>query len=400
MLIDNSVIFFLVEVIFWLSVSIIFWTYALFPIILKLMAWNKTLHGITYIPEDDELPMVSVVISAFNEEQLIEAKIRSVFNTNYPPDKVEVLVGSDASTDNTNSILEQLQKEFSGLNFFPFINRRGKGNVVNDLIDQASGEILILTDANVILQNDTIFELVKFFRNPRIGLVDSQMLNTNIQSGGISFQERAYIAREVMIKYYESVLWGTMMGPFGGCYAIRKDLYAPVPVNFLVDDFYINMKILDRGYKCINNLEAKVFEDVSNNLYDEFKRKIRIATGNFQNLREFSHLLWHKTKGLSFCFISHKALRWTGPFFLIMAFSANLILAIHSLLYFYIFVLHCLLFILPLPDLLMKRSGVNISILRFITHFYSMNLALLAGFFKSLKKIESNVWKPTQRNQA
>jgi hypothetical protein len=160
------------------------------------------------------------------------------------------------------------------------------------------------------------------------------------------------------------------------------------------------MKVLEKGFKCINNLNARVYEDISNNISDEFKRKVRISTGNFQNLKAFSNLLWHKTKGLSFCFISHKALRWIGPVFLLLAFISNAILASLNTLYFYIFILHCLLFVLPLFDLLMKKAGVNNGLMRFVTHFYSMNLALFAGFFKSLKKIESNVWKPTQRNQA
>jgi cellulose synthase/poly-beta-1,6-N-acetylglucosamine synthase-like glycosyltransferase len=386
-------------VLFWCSVAIIFYSYFFFPVMLKWLPGNKTIQSPGF-SKDDDLPLVSILIAAFNEQEVIEQKIRSIFQTTYPISQIEVLIGSDASTDKTNSIVTGLMCEFRNLKFFPFSQRRGKGNVVNELNKHATGKILIFTDANVMLDNNTIFELVRYFKDEKIGLVDSQMLNTNLHPGGISFQERAYIAREVFIKHCESVLWGTMMGPFGGCYAIRTDVYEPVPSNFLVDDFYVNMIVLEKGYKCINNLEAKVYEDVSNNLTDEFKRKIRISTGNFQNLKRFSHLLWHKTKGLSFCFISHKALRWTGPFFLISAFMFNLVLAVYSPLYFYIFILHCLLFVLPLLDLLLKSTGFNISLLRFVTHFYSMNLALLAGFFKSLNKIESNVWKPTQRNQA
>jgi cellulose synthase/poly-beta-1,6-N-acetylglucosamine synthase-like glycosyltransferase len=335
-----------------------------------------------------------------SKEEVIEQKIRSVFKTNYPHSKIEVLIGSDASTDKTNEIVENLMQVYPNLKFFPFSNRQGKGNIINKLYENSSGDILILSDANVMLDENTIFELVRYFKDDNIGLIDSQMFNTNMHPSGISYQEKAYISREVQIKQHESVLWGTMMGPFGGCFAIRSQLYQPVPKNFLVDDFYINMVILEKGYKCINNMNARVYEDISNNISDEFRRKVRISTGNFQNLHRFSNLLWHSTKGLSFCFISHKVLRWIGPFFLISGFIANAFLIMDSTFYFYVFVLHCLMFVLPLPDLLLKRVKVNIDILRFITHFYSMNLALLAGFFKSLKKIESNVWKPTQRNQA
>jgi hypothetical protein len=113
-------------------------------------------------------------------------------------------------------------------------------------------------------------------------------------------RKKAYISREVLIKQHESILWGTMMGPFGGCFAIRSELYEPVPKNFLVDDFYINMKVLEKGYQCINNLNALVFEDISNNLSDEFKRKVRISTGNFQICNAFPTFCGIKPKVFPF----------------------------------------------------------------------------------------------------
>ncbi len=397
---DSQPLFLLIfQVIFWFSVAIIFYSYLVFPLIIKSLASGKKLL-LSKFMSTDQLPFVSILISAFNEEEVIEQKIKSLFATHYPADKFEVLIGSDASDDNTDAIISNLQKQFPSLRFFPFKQRRGKGNVINDLFNYSEGEIIILTDANVMLNEETIFELVKFFKDDKVGLVDTRMINTHIHQDGISYQEKSYIAREVSIKQHESILWGTMMGPFGGCFALRRTLYEPVPKNFLVDDFFINMKVLEKGYQCVNSLDAIVYEDISNNLKDEYRRKVRISTGNFQNLRHFSHLLWHKTKGLSFCFISHKALRWFGPVFLILAFISNLLLALQSEVYFYIFILHSFLIVLPLSDLLLKRLGMNIAVLRFITHFYSMNLALLTGFFRTFKNIESNVWKPTKRNQA
>lgn len=400
MVAGSSVIFWIVLCLFWLSVAIIFYSYLIFPAIISLLSLGKRIKSDFYEAGDPNLPRVSLLIAAFNEEEVIEQKIESIYTSSYPVDKLEVLIGSDKSTDRTNEIVSELTGRFPDLKFFPFNQRRGKGNVVNDLFERSAGDIVVLTDANVMLEEGTIFEMVKFFRDDKIGLVDTRMVNTNMHPSGISHQEKTYISREVHIKQNESILWGTMMGPFGGCFAIRRELYSPVPKNFLVDDFYINMKVLEQGYKCINNLEAVVYEDISNNLKDEFRRKIRISTGNFQNLRKFAFLLWSKTKGLSFCFISHKALRWIGPFFLVLAYLTNIYLAFESTFYFYVFWLHSFLLLLPLLDILLKKINIHIALLRFITHFYSMNLALLIGFFKSLKKIESNVWKPTQRNQA
>ncbi len=384
--------------IFGASIAAMFYTYVLFPLILKWLSANKKFENIRY-EQSSELPFISVLISAYNEQDVIEKKINSIYHTTYPADKFEVLIGSDASDDLTDSIIRLLTSRYNSLKFFPFTQRSGKGNVINRLYEKSKGSILVFTDANVILEESSLFELVKYFKDSKIGLVDSQMINTNLQTHGISFQEKAYISREVKIKQAESLLWGTMMGPFGGCFAIKKELYTPVPKNFLVDDFFINMTILEKGYKCINNLEARVYEDVSNNLADEFKRKIRIATGNFQNLHKFSNLLFHQTKGLSFCFISHKVLRWFGPFFIILALVSNFILAFHNEFFFTILILQLLILVLPLIDLLLKMVNVHIHILRLVTHFYTMNVALMIGFFKSLQNIETNVWKPTQRNQ-
>jgi hypothetical protein len=269
--------------------------------------------------------------------------------------------------------------------------------VVNDLVREARFPILVLTDANVMFDTGTLINLVKHFKNDRIGLVDTNMINRGLKKEGISYQEKAYISREVKIKNLEGRLWGAMMGPFGGCYAIRKEDYSPIPSNYLVDDFYINMRIFERDKFAVNDLDARVFEDVSNNLSDEFRRKIRIATGNMQNLRTFYRLLFHKRIGFSF--ISHKVLRWFGPFFVIISLLTNAFLISYSDLYLWTFLAQCVLILLPFLDYLFKTAGIHVPYLRLVTHFYAMNLALLIGFFRSFRQISMGTWDRTERNQ-
>ncbi len=387
------------EFIYWLSVGIIIHSYILYPLILRLMARNKEDNKDIYTPGSD-LPEVSILMSVYNEELVMKKKLFGIINTNYPSNRLEIIIGSDNSTDLTNNIITDFQAQYPGLiKFIPSPLRQGKPNTINQLVDMAKGEVLIITDANVMFDHETIYELVKHFKNEQIGIVDSHMINSGINKSGISIQENAYISREVMMKRRESLIWGTMMGPFGGCYAIRKELFCYIPKNFLVDDFFINMKVLEQGKKSINNLNAKVYEDVSNNLSDEFRRKVRIATGNFQNLAEFAHILLPFTSGVSFSFLSHKVLRWYGPFFLILALISNLYL-IHNKFYFLLFSLYSITFVVPFIDFLFKKIGVNIIPLRFITHFYSMNIALLIGFVKYIKGVKSNVWQPTKRYQS
>ncbi len=388
------------QILFWLSVFAIFHSYVLFPFILQILAKRKNSKYDLYSLASKDLPKVSVLMSLFNEEEVIEEKIRSIFKSNYPKDKLEVFVGSDNSTDKTNKIVSNLENEFEHLYFFPFSERQGKPNIINQLQKKVNSEILIITDANVIFLENTVFEMIKHYKNKDIGLVDTRMTNTkeSISKTGISFQESSYISREVGIKLNESNLWGTMMGPFGGCYSLRNNLYKDVPINFLVDDFYISMNVLNENKKTINCPQAVVYEDVSNNLKDEFRRKIRIATGNFQNLSTFKHLLFSKTKGLSFSFFSHKVLRWFGPFFIIIALISNILL-LNSFFYKITLVLFLATFTIPFFETILRKQKINISILRFITHFFTMNLALLIGFFKFISGVKSGIWQPTKRNQ-
>ncbi len=400
------------QIVFWVSVFLILYTYIIFPFLLFLNKKQKNRFDNLYTINDN-LPKISILISIYNEELVISEKIESIIKSDYPVDKIEIIIGSDCSDDRSNEIVEQYCEKYNFIHFKKFDKRQGKPSVINQIQKNSTGEILILTDANVIFDKRTIYELVKYFKDDSIGLVDSQMINKGIVSNGISVQESSYISREVKIKSKESQIWGTMMGPFGGCYAIRKNLYAEVPKNFLVDDFYINMKIFEQGYKAINCVNAVVYEDVSNNLKDEFRRKKRIATGNFQNLNTFKHLLWagigiksnkisylkkYSLFGLSFSFFSHKVVRWLVPFFMILILISGAFL-LNLKFYLFSYLSYLALLFLPIIDYFLKKIKVHLSLLRFTTHFLSMNLALLLGFIKFITGVKSGVWNPTKRNQ-
>ncbi len=385
-------------VFFWLPVIMLTYSYIVYPFLLRVLSRRRTPNNIVYSITED-LPAVTILMAVHNEQEVLREKISSIIDNNYPPGKLRILVGSDESTDKTNAILEEMSSSISHLRCFYFSHRRGKALIINELAGISPEGILIITDANVVMGKDTIYHLVKHFKNSKIGLVDSNMMHKGLKDDGISVPENAYISREVRIKYDESLIWGTMMGPFGGCYAIRKKLYCDVPDLFLVDDFFINMKVITSGHKAIIEPEAVVTEDVSNSLKDEFRRKIRIAAGNFQNLSYFFRHIFSGIPGLSFSFISHKVLRWFGPFFLISVFISTLWLSRENTFYQYALALQISVLMLPLIDYLLGKIKIHIIILRFITHFISMNFALLVGFVKFLRGVKTNVWQPTRRNQ-
>ncbi len=378
-------------------------TYVFFPLLLRVLKTGRKKN--TKIFAADELPHITIVMAAYNEEKVIAQKLQSILDGNYPKDKLKIIVGSDNSTDKTDAIVKSFSSTFPFIRLSKFDSRTGKIVIINKIIEEVKDDFVIITDANVLFDNNTIFDLIRHFKNPEIGLVDSNMINSGMRKAGISHQEKTYIQTEVGTKEAESVIWGSMMGPFGGCYALRKKLFAPVPSNFLVDDFYINMKVLEQNYKCINETQALVFEDVSNNLLEEFRRKVRIATGNFQNLFSFKHLLL-KGSGIGFCFLSHKVLRWLGPLFLLIIFFSSMILFAFNdennfmeLIYKIIFYGMCCCLLLIPVDRLLNKLGVHFSLLRFNTHFFYMNVALFVGMIKYLNGVSSSIWEPTQRHQ-
>lgn len=337
-------------------------------------------------------------MAARNESAVIGDKIRSVYQCGFPADKIEMLIGSDNSDDETDEIIGQLAAEYPGVKLRSYSQRMGKPAILNELIPCASYPIIILTDANVFFAEGLVYKLIRHFKDAQCGLVGANVLNTGLRADGISEQESLYINRETLIKYREGLLWGTMMGPFGACYAIRREDFTPFPAGILVDDFYLCMKVLEAGKQAVVDLRAICYEDVPNETAIEFRRKVRISRGNFQNLRWFGHLLFSSRKGLAFSFFSHKVLRWFTPVFILIALVSNYFLLEKNWLFILLFVLQLAAALSPAWDFALRKSGINLHLMRLAAHFYRMNAALMVGMFKSFFPSQSSSWNPTKRN--
>ncbi len=386
----------MLQMLFVLGLIFLLYSYLLYPFLLKYLLQKKQAPNAYAISET--LPTLSIVIAAHNEEKVLREKLDSILQSAYPQDLIEILIGIDASSDLSALIAEEYQSKFTACQVFVFKERQGKIKIVNALVPKAQHAIIVLTDANVLFTEQTLMQLQAPFIDPQIGLVDTTMKHYGLKNTGISVPESAYIAGEVLLKEAEGKLWGAMMGPFGGCFAFRKRCFEKIPEHFLVDDFYINMICIEKGLRCVTQTEAIVLEDVSNDLLIEFKRKIRISSGNFQNLRRFWPLLF-KFNWVSFTFFSHKVLRWILPV-LLVAMTLQ-IMQKHTQSWFYE-LLYFGLLLIPIAfvvDYLSRQRGVHLVWLRFVIHFISMNIALLIGLFRFFGGIRSSVWQPTKRHQ-
>jgi cellulose synthase/poly-beta-1,6-N-acetylglucosamine synthase-like glycosyltransferase len=387
----------IVHILFWISALLIMHTYVFYPLL--LMALDKLIRRQNITRTDDYTPSVSVLMAVHNEENVIRKKIESLISSDYPHNMIEVLVGSDSSDDHTDEILNEMEKSISSLTVINFSDRIGKQAIINKLSTRAKGEILLITDANVFPDISCVRTLVRNFSDSSVGLADSRLINTGIKKDGIALPEVTYISFESKLKNIEGRLWGKMMGPFGGFYAVRRDSYEPNPGTVLADDFRICMNVIRKGQKAISDTEAIVYEDVSNNLRDEFNRKMRISAGNFQNLSHFAFLMLRPFSTWSFCFVSHKLIRWITPFLWFILVTTNILLIDDSFFFLLFFLLQLIFLLLPPFDMFLKKININIVPLRFFTHLYFMNIALFAGFLKYLGGIKSGAWPPTKRFQ-
>ena len=375
------------------SSLLILHTYVFYPLFMILIYRNSN-HNQLLFYSDHELPSIAILIAAHNEEKVIEKKILSVFNTNYPSSKLKVFIGSDASTDRTDEIISNLTNTYSNIEFIKFKGRVGKISIINHLQSLCDESVLILSDANVIFKQNTIFELVKYFKDSNVGLVSANIIKESSNNDGISYQEKKYLNFENKIKASESYAFNFIMGAEGGCYAIRNNLFSKVPSNFIVDDFFITMQVLKRkNYALLNNL-AICIEDVTSDISSEYRRKVRISSGNFQNLFFFKHLLFDFSS-ICFAFWSHKVLRWLTPFFIFICLFSSVFLIPYHKFFIWISCIQLLLLLFPLFNYFFKFNNV---FLKFIAHFYLMNFALFEGFIKFIKGIKSSIWEPINRN--
>ncbi len=391
------------QVLFWICVVAILYSYLLYPLSIKFLSpLFVSKKPLFFSANDSRLPTVHILVAVYNEDKVLARKISSSVNTNYPNHKVHIHFGSDGSTDGSNAMLETAAAQYANVHFTLFPAKTGKIGMVNSmytaLTEIQPNDILILTDANVFFEPDTIYQLVKRFADPKMGLVGGSIINDGARQEGIFKQEKSYIGIENQIKYWEGNVFGHIMGAFGACYAVKQQYFTPAPANFRSDDFYISMKVLQNGGKSHVEPEAICYENASDELGVEFSRKVRINMGNYQNLGVFWKMLLPPVSKVAFTFWSHKMLRWLGPFLLIGAYIANAFLWEVNLFYRVAFLCHNILLILVLVDVLLGRLQIQVAVLRYLSYFYQMNLALLIGWFKSIKGVQQDAWQPTKRN--
>lgn len=378
-------------ILFWVCLGCVCYAYLGYPLLVWCLA---RVAGRRRQPPagDAELPTVSLLIAAYNEEAEIEKRVQTALMMDYPADKLEIVIASDGSSDGTADIVRRYAHR--GVRLLDYRQRRGKATVLNDAFGEVNGDVVLLSDANTQIDPDAPHKMVRWFADPSVGVVCGRLILTDAETG--RNVDGAYWKYETFLKKCEGRLGG-LLGANGAIYAIRRELYAPIPNDTIVDDFVLPLQAkLLSGCLIVYECGAVAREETAPGIGAEFHRRSRIGAGGFQSIALLWPLLSPRHGWTAFTFLSHKVLRWLCPFFLLALVAANVCLldepfyrnALLAQAGFYLVSL--LAAFLPARYRLLKP-------LRLTTMFTGMNAALLVGFCRWLRGTQKAAWKRTAR---
>ncbi|NWJ50724.1 MAG: glycosyltransferase family 2 protein [Bacteroidetes bacterium] len=393
---------FTLKICFWILVFIVFYSYLGYGIVLFVLIKLKRIFKgrIKEVYELGELPEVTLFIAAYNEKDFVDEKIKNSRELDYPADKLKFVWITDGSNDGTPEILEK----FKDVIVLHEKARNGKIGAINRGMKYITSPIVVFCDANTMIGSQSIKEIVRLFKNPKVGCVSGEKrIFKKEKDSAASAGEGIYWKYESKLKQWDAELY-SVVGAAGELFAIRTILFEEVEQDTLLDDFIISLRIALKGYTIQYNPEAYAIESSSANVKEEMKRKVRIAAGGIQSIIRLKELLnIFKYGVLSFQYISHRVLRWSiAPLSLPFIYLINFILAysegIKSLgLFFTLFILQNVFYLSALIGWYLENHKLRIKILFVPYYFFIMNLSVFLGFKRFYSKQQSVNWERAKR---
>jgi biofilm PGA synthesis N-glycosyltransferase PgaC len=385
--------------IFYLSLLFILYTYAGYPALIYLLArfFPRRVKKGPLAPE----PLVSVVVAARNEERFIGKKVESLLGQDYPPDRLEIVIVSDGSTDGTNAIVESFAAGSSAtiaaggahhprLRLIVLDANRGKPSALNAGVAGSHGEYIVFADARQEFGPRAVRELVSNFSDPAVGSVSGELLFREDSKTEIKSEMGLYWKIEKWIRRTEGAIH-SVVGATGAIYAIRKSLFVPIPADTILDDVFVPMKIVCAGYRNVYDGEAVAYDRFSKNLAHEAQRKVRTLLGNYQLIRISPELLLPFGNPLFVQFFSHKVFRLFVPFLFIAMVVAALFLS--GLIYRLALAAVVLGLLMCLFNKPFSRVPVLGSLTAIARTFLLLNSFAFIAFFRAIRPGKVNVWK-------
>ena len=373
------------EVLFWLAFVGVFYAYLGYPLL--LLAWPRRRAQPPALAGDDA-PCISLIIPVHNEAAVLVGKLDNTLSLHYPADRLEILLVADGCTDATVEIARRYEGR-SGLRVIELPERGGKANALNRGLAEATGELVVFTDASILLREDALAELARPFADPLIGCVSGEDLIAG--SGG----EAAYGRYELFLRQKESEIC-SIVGASGCFYAQRRALCAPF-VAGLAPDFLSVLHTVEQGYRAVTAPAARGSMASVRSARSEFQRKVRTLLRGISTLFYKRQLLNPmRFKGFALLLLSHKLMRWLVPFWLIlMLVSSGLLALTGQPVYQVLFVLQLLFYALGVSALAGPLGGLLPG--KIAAYFTSVNVAILAAWLKYAQGERQEVWDPSNR---
>jgi len=380
---------------FWILFGIVFYTYIGYGILMYTLISLRKPKSLIELKVQS--PYVVHIIAAFNEEDFIEEKIKNAIAVDYPKEKYKIIVVADGSTDKTVAIIKQFPEV--ELLFQP--ERRGKMNAINRAAASVSNDsILVFSDANTILNTQSISLIVNHYQDQKVGGVsgEKRVYSAKLGSG---LAEGLYWKYESIVKQLESDFF-TVVGAAGELFSMRRNLFTLINASNVLDDLSISLNIWKMGYIVKYEPQAFAIELPSYSIDDEQKRKTRISAGAFQAIFYFKELLnVFKYRKLSFQYISHRIFRWTiCPLALPILFVLNILFVVNKQgLIYDLFMIGQFLFygLAVIGNILVKREVKFVGFLIVPFYFVFMHMSVWKGFFKFLHGEQNHIWEKARR---
>lgn len=393
----------ILSVLFWVLLFILFYTYAGYALILWLVVGIKKIFvkQKVFVEEQGDDPEVCLFVTAFNEKDYIEQKVKNAFSLDYPKEKLQYVWVTDGSDDGSPDIL----KKIGGLEVYHQPPRQGKMHAMNRGMKFVKAPIVIFSDSNTILGKQSVREIVNCFRNPVVGCVAGEKrIMQEDEEAAAGAGEGLYWKMESWIKHKDWEL-NSAVGAVGELFAIRTDLFEDVETDTLLDDFIISLRIAQKGFKIAYAPNAYAEETASLNVQEELKRKVRIAAGGIQTIMRLKGLLNPFKYGvLSWQYISHKVLRWgIAPPALFLLFFVNLFLVIgneywgEGNIYAFTLYLQLLCYFAALLGWYFENKKLRMKIIFVPYYFVMINYAAVLGVIRYLKGRQSVNWEKSKR---
>lgn len=370
---------------FAISLAVLVYIFIGYPLVLALLS------GLLARPvrRRDITPEISLIISAYNEQDVIREKLENTLALDYPREKLEVIVASEAA-DGTNAIVRQYADR--GIVLHAYENREGKAATLFRTVPRARGEIVVFSDANALYHRDALRKLVRNFADPHVGCVSGRLTYVNPNGTAIGQGETTYWEFEFLLKGMLSRMMKLSGGVNGSIFAIRKSLYLPVD-RFRGDDFELSNRIQIAGHGVILEPEALSFEEASATSRQEFRRKVRLATWNLQStLILMREALSAGDVLTAFILFSHRFLRYTTPLWLGSLFVSNLFLLEGALAW--LFALQVLFYLMAAAGFMLEKRRLPVKTLFLLPFYFCMvNGAALLALMKNCTRKTDILWE-------